>query len=219
MNRPSTSRTAPRLTPRLVVARYADLFRETRGWLVLVTIVFAASIVAGVIGATVDPARHIEQIRLATERLGPALEALRSGDNARAIAMIFWNNLRIALLIIGTGVLVFPLVLGVPVLFIGANGYLLGAIATLANQGIGRLLVSILPHGIFELPALIIAGAWSLKMGINWLLPSAAGRRGDAWRAAVFEGLWIVPLITALLAVAAVVEVLVTGTIVRGLGG
>jgi uncharacterized membrane protein SpoIIM required for sporulation len=60
------------------------------------------------------------------------------------------------------------------------------------------------------LPAVWIAGAWSLKMGLAWLLPAASGRRGAVWATSVLEGLWIVPLITVLLAIAAVVEVLVT---------
>jgi stage II sporulation protein M len=219
MNRLPTQRTAPRLTPREIAGRYAELLRATRGWLLIVTIIFVASIVGGVLGASASPERHAQLLQEATERLRPALEALRSGDNTRAIGMIFWNNLRISLLIMGAGAVVFPLVLGVPMLFIGANGYLLGAIAALSRQGIDRLLLAILPHGIFELPAVIIAGAWSLKMGVNWLLPAATGRRGDVWRETVFEGLWIVPLVTVLLAIAAVVEVLVTGQVVRALGG
>jgi stage II sporulation protein M len=219
MNRRPTARSAPRLTPRSIAARYASLFHATRGWLVLMTVLFLASIAAGVLGATVNPDRHTELLREATERLRPALEALQTGDNARAIGIIFWNNLRVTLLILGTGMLVFPLLLGIPVVFVGANGYLLGAIMTLSQQAPERLLLSILPHGVFELPALIIAGAWGLKMGTKWLLPAAAGRRGDTWRETVFEGLWIVPLVTALLAIAAVVEVLVTGPLVRGLIG
>lgn len=219
MNRRPTARPALRLTPRSIASRYASLFHATRGWLALITVLFLASIAAGMLGAAANPARHTELLREATERLQPALEALRTGDNGRAIGIIFWNNLRITLLILGAGMLVFPLVLGIPLIFIGANGYLLGAIMILSQQAPERLLLSILPHGVFELPAVIIAGAWSLKMGAKWLLPAAAGRRGDTWRETVFEGLWIIPLVTVLLAIAALVEVLITGPLVRGLIG
>ncbi|MCC6627787.1 MAG: stage II sporulation protein M [Chloroflexi bacterium] len=199
------------------MARYAALFTSSRLWLVAVILLFVAGIVAGVLGATVRPEQHAQFLREATERLRPALDALRAGDSNRAISMILWNNLRIALLVMGTGALV--VFLFMPVVSIGANGYLLGALAIISQQGLDRLLLSVVPHGIFEVPALIIAGAWGLKMGLAWLLPSAAGRRAEVWRATVFEAAWIVPLVTVLLIVAAFVEVLVTGPIVRAMTG
>jgi stage II sporulation protein M len=208
-----TRRTAGGLSPSLVAARYSTLFASTRGWLLIVSLLFVAGVVAGVLGAMVRPEQHAQFLREATERLRPALDALRSGDSGRAISMILWNNLRIALLIMGTGALV--VFLFMPVVSIGANGYLLGSLATISQQGLDRLLLSIVPHGVFEVPALIIAGAWGLKMGVAWLLPTAAGRRAEVWRATVFEAAWIVPLVTVLLVVAAVVEVLVTATLVR----
>jgi len=201
----------------MVAARYASLFTSSRMWLVAVILLFVAGIVAGVLGATVRPEQHAQFLREATERLRPALDALRAGDSNRAIGMILWNNLRIALLVMGTGALV--VFLFMPVVSIGANGYLLGALAIISQQGLDRLLLSVVPHGIFEVPALIIAGAWDLKMGLAWLLPSAAGRRAEVWRSAVFEATWIVPLVTVLLIVAAFVEVLVTGPIVRAMAG
>lgn len=216
--KPSPSRrTAGSLSLAMVAARYASLFTSSRMWLVAVILLFVAGIVAGVLGATVRPEQHAQFLREATERLRPALDALRAGDSNRAIGMILWNNLRIALLVMGTGALV--VFLFMPVVSIGANGYLLGALAIISQQGLDRLLLSVVPHGIFEVPALIIAGAWGLKMGLAWLLPSAAGRRAEVWRAAVFEATWIVPLVTVLLIVAAFVEVLVTGPIVRAMAG
>jgi stage II sporulation protein M len=102
---------------------------------------------------------------------------------------------------------------------IGVTGYLMGTLAVLSSQGIGTVILSLAPHGIFELPALILAGAWSLRMAISWLLPAAAGRRGDVWRGTIVEGLWLIPVIVGLLAIAAVVEVLVTAPLVRGMMG
>jgi stage II sporulation protein M len=208
-----TPRVTDKLTVATVAARYAALFRDTRPWLMAVTLLFVAGIVAGVLAAVTRPDQLALFLREVTERLRPALEALRTGDSGRAIAMILWNNLRVALLIMGAGALV--VFLPAPLIMIGVNGYLLGAVATISGQGLDRVLLSIVPHGIFEVPALVIAGAWSLKMGLNWLLPGAAGRRAEVWRATVFEGVWIVPLVTVLLVVAACVEVLVTGALVR----
>ena len=164
-------------TPGMVVARYVSLFRDTRIWLALVALLFLAGLVAGVFGAMLRPDQHALFLRDMIERLRPALDALHSGDNSRAIGMILWNNLRIALLIMGTGALVVFLFL--PIVAIGANGYLLGSVAMMSGHALDRLVLSIVPHGIFEVPALIIAGAWGLKNGPP--LASARCRR-PAWR-------------------------------------
>lgn len=209
------SRSGPRLTPGAVVRRYSTLFGANWRWLLVVTVLFVASLVSGAIAARTSPELHAEMLRQVGNSLQGALEALRQGENARAIGIIFWRNVTIALLILGTGALVFPLIFGL--MIVASNAYLIGVIAVLSNQDLSRVLATILPHGIFELPALIIAAAWGLKMGVAWLLPDAAGRRGDTWRETVFEGLWIMPLLIVLLAIAAIVEVLVTGPIARAL--
>jgi stage II sporulation protein M len=198
------------LSPQAILARYVGLMRASWPWLSITVALFVVSMIGGVVAALVSPDSQAELLRRAAEALQPAVQALRQGDNSRAIGLIFWNNLRSTLLILGTGALVWPLLFGVPLLAVGLNGYLLGVVMVLSEQGLERVLTAILPHGIFELPALWIAGAWSLKMGLAWLLPTASGRRGAVWAASVVEGLWIVPLITVLLAIAAVVEVLIT---------
>jgi stage II sporulation protein M len=213
VRRPSST---PQLTPRSVAARYAALFGSSWRWLALVAVMFAASVVGGIIAAMLNPGLHADFLRRISESLEPALAALREGNSLRAIGIIFWRNLSITLLIMGTGALVFPLVFGL--LIVGSNAYLLGVIIALSSQGPTRLVSAILPHGLFELPALLIAAGWSLKMGVAWLLPEASGRRGDVWRETVLEGLWMIPIVVVLLAIAAVVEVLVSGPLYRSLG-
>ncbi len=80
---------------------------------------------------------------------------------------IFLNNLQSSFFGLIFGVLfgIFPLIATV------VNGYLLGFIASMSVEGEGFLiLLRILPHGIFELPAIFISLALGLKLGINLIV-------------------------------------------------
>ena len=213
-----TRRTGARPTPRTIAVRYATLFYASRRWLVLMVIVFVASIVAGIIGARENQEFHKEFLGQVGESMAPALALLRQGDTLGAIVTIFWRNLSILLVLLGAGALVWPLLFGFPIVAFAGNGYLLGVVIALSEQPPARLAAALIPHALFELPALVIAAAWSLKMSVAWLLPAAAGRRGDVWRETVMEGLWIIPLATVLLIIAAVIEVVISGPLARTLG-
>jgi stage II sporulation protein M len=78
------------------------------------------------------------------------------------IVFIFFNNLKSAFL-----GMIFGIFIGVfPVIVTLANGYLLGYISSLAVKEGGAIsLLSLLPHGIFELPAIFIALGLGLKLG------------------------------------------------------
>src|SRR3972149_7634610 len=79
------------------------------------------------------------------------------------IKFIFFNNIQSSFLgmVLGIFLGVFPLI------FSAFNGYILGFVALMAaNAGGGRVLWNILPHGIFELPAIFISLGLGLKMGM-----------------------------------------------------
>lgn len=78
------------------------------------------------------------------------------------VPALFWNNLRAMVMSVLYGFIPF---LYLPALSLGVNALLLGLFAAyFVNSGISLLayLAGILPHGIFELPALVI----SLACGI-----------------------------------------------------
>ncbi|MBP1153596.1 MULTISPECIES: stage II sporulation protein M [unclassified Paenibacillus] len=81
--------------------------------------------------------------------------------------LIFWNNASKSLLVIAMGLFfgVFPL------FFLVVNGLLLGYVAVVAAQKESWLFVlkAIAPHGILELPAIIIACAFGLRLGVLML--------------------------------------------------
>lgn len=87
------------------------------------------------------------------------------------IRTIFLNNFFIGLLMILSGIL-FGLY---PMVNLMVQGIMIGfLIKFLFQQGktIGFVLMGVLPHGILEIPAILIAGAFGIKLGfsvIQWI--------------------------------------------------
>ena len=63
--------------------------------------------------------------------------------------------------------MIFGVLLGIlPVIVIIANGYLLGFVASISIEAEGVLILwRLLPHGVFELPAVFISLGLGLKLG------------------------------------------------------
>ena len=81
-------------------------------------------------------------------------------NNVQLISFIFFNNTFVAFISILSGIL-----LGVvPIINTAVNGYVIGFVVNLAISKGGVIsLWSLLPHGVFELPAILI----SLRLGIK----------------------------------------------------
>lgn len=57
-----------------------------------------------------------------------------------------------------------------PIIFISMNGYILGVVISLRepDMGISGVLMAILPHGILEIPAIIIACSYGIWLGYKF---------------------------------------------------
>lgn len=120
---------------------------------------------------------------------------------------IFLHNLRSAGIALFLG-----LFFGIAPLFvIGFNIFLIGALTiyTLFVFGLD-LIILIFPHGIFELPALFIAGAFGLRFGFFWKIDYPKLNLKQKFWLCLKQNLQLVPLITLLLAIAAFVEIYIT---------
>lgn len=79
------------------------------------------------------------------------------------IKFLFVNNVQSGFygLFFGVVLGIFPLIAAV------ANGYMLGFVASISVQSVGSLVLwGLLPHGIFELPAIFISLGLGLKLGM-----------------------------------------------------
>jgi len=124
-----------------------------------------------------------------------------------SIIKIFLKNLLAAAVSIATGVLVLP-----PFLIIMLNGFVVGVVLGVTTvRGVGFLaaLSMILPHGVFEIPALLLAAAVGVRLGADlWFRILGRGERVYYTNLNRFLGHLVV--VALLLFVAAVVEVYVT---------
>ncbi|MCK5624472.1 stage II sporulation protein M [Candidatus Pacearchaeota archaeon] len=94
------------------------------------------------------------------------LEKTQGMSATELVSFIFLNNLQSSFfgMIFGIGLGV------VPFLALISNGYLLGFVSSLTTVEYGVLsLWRLLPHGIFELPAIFISLGLGLKLGL-WLI-------------------------------------------------
>ncbi|QOJ78898.1 stage II sporulation protein M [Infirmifilum lucidum] len=123
---------------------------------------------------------------------------------------IFVNNVRVALVTLALGLTVI-----VPAIVVAGNGALLGLVSSMAISTGRPLLVvlaSILPHGVFEIPALIYTASVSLELGaLLWM--RVLGKAGGL-EAALRRLPRDVAIIVALFLLAALLEGLVTPAVV-----
>lgn len=162
--------------------------------------------VSGVI-AKASP-ENLAKIAARAEEL-PNLASLQGSINA---PFLFLNNTRAVALIFFAGLFSFS-VLGV-LLYMLNIGLIGGVIAVLQLVGIQPwpiILAGVVPHGIFEIPALMIGSAVVLYMGVAIVTPQTGKSMGEVilelfadW-AKIFLGV-VVPL----LAVAALIEAYIT---------
>jgi len=100
----------------------------------------------------------------------------------------------------------------------------LGFIAALVPQ-VGMpwwlyLVARILPHGLVEIPAIILAGAAILRMGVVMITPEQDRTVGEAWLRALGDWAKVtVGVVLPLFLIAAFIETFVTPQITRWLLG
>lgn len=147
------------------------------------------------------------------ERLG-GLDSITTGAILR-------NNLRILLLCPILAVFTLGLY---PLLVVALPGVFLGILAVQIEAAlplkvlVGLLLI--LPHGVFEIPAMVIGSALSLRVALSFLrpVPSLTALENVVW-AVMNAGKGYIFLVIPLAVSAAWIEVHVTGHIARWLAG
>lgn len=131
--------------------------KESKNFFYIIIGIFALFIFVGAFLPV--PSAIEQQILDLIEELLRNTESLSWGG---LMSFIFFNNLQSSFL----GML-FGIVLGIfSVVTVVVNGYLLGFVASRVTQSEGIFVLwRLLPHGIFELPALFISLGLGLKLG------------------------------------------------------
>lgn len=176
--------------------------------LTFTVIVFFFALISGGVTASLVP-------DLTTSVIGKILTGM--GDLARQegfelFISLFLHNLLIAFILFLSGFF-FGLV---PLFIIFLNGYVIGLVLEYAafHHGIAVTLAGIIPHGIFEIPAILMASALGLFFGVN-VFQKFFEKRSIRLRSKLALGgelfiLYVIPL----LFIAALIESFITGDII-----
>lgn len=198
------------------------LWVDNRGYFLAACLLFLGG---GLIGYFQAPA--VES--MVNELLGQLKEiANRINESGGSVFATFWtifsNNVVSALMMMALG-LFFAFF---PIIGLVANGILLGFILTKAT-GVSpwvMLGAGILPHGIFELPAVLFAAGIGIRLGVLsfrsvgvLIQPHKADRLKNDWYDTLKQFPAAVLTVIALLFVAAIVESSITPLILHGIIG
>lgn len=181
-------------------------------YLLAIVLIFAAFYAIGYIAVMTVPDMGNTVVSNFRQEVSPLKELSPVG----LMLGIFANNALKCLL-----VMVLGLAFGIaPVLFIVANGLILGIVVgvTMRSTSLLYVLVGVVPHGVIELPMVFISAAIGLKLGVD-VLKALLGKKESVVDKLVESLLVYIVWIFPLLFLAAFVETFVTGPILYLLFG
>jgi stage II sporulation protein M len=181
--------------------------RTSWKYILIVTGIFIISLLAGLLVSLKDlglPENYLEILK-------NSFGWIKILSPIQIMLVIFLNNAVKSLLsiVLGAGLGI------IPIIFIGGNGIILGLIANEASkqQGIIFVLAALLPHGIIEVPMVLISAGLGLRLGYS-MYSSMKGEKRDM-KYELIESLRIfMRIIMPLLFVAAIIETFVTPLVV-----
>ena len=176
-------------------------------WVLIAVDLFVIGIVAGLVISATMPAGIVG---LLSEELS-ALEELGTifgPFQATTAVFIFFKNVSALLF----SFIFSPILCLLPVLALVLNGSLLSFISVIVVQeeSLGFILAGLLPHGIFEIPALIIGEAAALSFGAMVIIALISRKRRNRLLPNLKQNLRYLLLAFALLVPAAIIETFVT---------
>lgn len=184
------------------VAFVKDYLLSLRKFILFSLAVFVLALFFGYFSAQSSPAKVMPILNNFQETFGPILEM---PPPAQFLA-IFLNNSLTVLLVIFLGI-----ILGVfPFLVLSFNGFFIGIVSYFVQAERGWFLVFalIMPHGIIEIPAILIACAVGFRMG-KVLLAILFRKQGDFKRETKTALIFFLKFLLPLLLLAAAIETLV----------
>ncbi len=185
---------------------------DLKPYIVISTIVFTLSIAVGYIAYGIYPEYAMQSVS-GLEELVQMLEGL---SPLEIMLLIFINN-TIAMFIS----VLFGIVLGiVPLLVLVLNGFIIGTIVRLllVDNGLPFIIAGLIPHGIIEIPLLLLSASIGMRIG-HEVLRALAGKPSDIKNVFIngmkFFFYWMIPLIF----VAALIETFITPVIMYLVAG
>lgn len=177
----------------------------------VVLIAMAGSIMAGIHLSQAMPFPPPLQEQLSQSQIADNVQAAQE-LLARLPAFIFLHNLRAIALATLLGLFSFG-VMAVVIFMLpwGVIGYVTAQLAMMGENPLLFLMVTVAPHGLFELPAILLVASAALRWHAIIIAPPRERLVSESWlRAAADFGRIFIGLVIPLLAVAALVETYIT---------
>jgi len=172
-------------------------------WIFIAISIFGIGLVLGLVTPSGIDSLISEEIA-ALEELGASLVPF----SVLTLVFIFVKNV-VALLV---SFVLSPILCLVPILALTANGWLISFVSASVAQekSLGYVLAGLLPHGVLELPALIMAQAAALSFGTMAMLALIKKERRSLLLPNLKQNLKYLLIALALLLPAAIIETYVT---------
>jgi uncharacterized membrane protein SpoIIM required for sporulation len=190
---------------RKLVLGYPAVFRRCAGPVLLATAILAAGAVFGFLASYFDPTLARAMLLPNMPMIQPRQpgQALTTGELAGASMNYFTHNTQVSLIAVALGV-----TWGIgTALFMWYNGIMLGALAAIffdAGDVLG-FATGVLPHGVLELPAVVIGGAAGFVIA-QAMIRARPWPRLEEMAHAGKRALWLASGCFPLLAMAGVLE-------------
>ncbi len=180
-----------------------------KGWFFTAVCLFVLGLILG-LTIPISAAGPLSQEIGAFEELAKFLATL---PQSSILAIIFIKNVSAVLLSFALS----PVLCLMPVIALITNGCLLGQVSNMVmeEKSLGYLLAGILPHGVFEIPALIIGEAAAINFGVTVMLTPFKKERGNRLASSLSQNLKYLAVALALFLVAAVIETYITPLFLR----
>lgn len=182
--------------------------KPVSSYILIVYVIFFLALANGYFMAVNDPQNSRQFIGQLFSQFGFA----RQISTFQLFIYIFLNNASKAFLVILLGFF-FGIV---PIFFVFTNANLIGIVLAVfgAREGFLKVVLSLLPHGIFEIPAILIASGYGLWLGVKFYRKL---RYGETFR----EAFWFAmrkyfTVVFPLLLLAAFIEAYITTMLIRG---
>ena len=177
--------------------------------LIFLTILFVLSLWLGYYSSALHP----KEAGKLFESLVKDISLLKHMSPFAIFLLIFLNNAAksFAVMLLGT---LFGIV---PILFIFVNGLLIGIVSfvIIAKEGVRFLVLGTVPHGVFEIPAVLISAAYGMRLGKRYWRKL---KYGEPFKPALWSTLKsTVKVIVPILLVASFIETFITGYLLTSL--
>ncbi|NLS44524.1 MAG: stage II sporulation protein M [Firmicutes bacterium] len=200
--------------------RIPKILKASQRYIILTAGLFLMGIAAGVSVFHYNPLDASQLLLMLDRKFGPMAQSMAELSIPGMAGLVFWNNLKATGLLVAGGV-AFGIL---PMIMVFINGLIVGMVSgDVIRQGFGLfpfILVGILPHGLFEIPAYIIGGTLGIRLGFNILGYERKRQHGQGLKIIIVDTLVVlVVVLIPLLAIGALIEVSVTRQLVEWVMG